>query len=303
MITPNLTAIVTVADDGGGSGVLREDFGMLPPGDIRNCILALANKEPVLQELFQYRFREGRLDGQSFGNLMIAAMLGISGGIEQAIKRVSDIFSITGEVLPAANQPIRLGVRLENGNVVLGESRIPEVAYEQQSRIEKIWSDPADALSGDRVVDRIRKADIITLGPGSLYTSIIPPLLIKNIISTINESSAKVFYIPNLMTQKGETDGYHAADYVEALLKHTGLIKLDSVLANVQPIPPEYAQRYALKDCQPSLLTSACEERIQDMGCELITGNYVLARQGYIVHNAEAISTAIIDHFEHRYEL
>lgn len=303
MITPNLTAVVTVADDGGGSGVLREDFGMLPPGDIRNCILALANKEPVLQELFQYRFREGRLDGQSFGNLMIAAMLGISGGIEQAIKRVSDIFSITGEVLPAANQPIRLGARLRNGNVVLGESRIPEVAYEQRSPIEKIWSDPADALSGNRVVDRIREADIITLGPGSLYTSIIPPLLIKNIISSINESSAKIFYIPNLMTQKGETDGYDAADYVESLLRHTKLTRVDSVLANVQSIPEDYVQRYREKDSHPSLLTSSSKERIRSMGCELLSGNYVLTRQGYIVHDAEAIASTILDHFEHRYEL
>ncbi len=300
-ITSELTAVVTVADDGGGSGVLREDLGMLPPGDIRNCILALANEEPVIQELFQYRFLEGRLKGQSFGNLMIAAMLGISGSIEEAIKRVSDIFAITGEVFPASNQPIRLGVRLENGSIVMGESQIPEVASRQQSKIEKIWSDPADAKSGEYVVEKILDADIITLGPGSLYTSIIPPLLIGNIVDAVNRSNAKIFYISNLMTQRGETDGFGAYEHVEALLRHTKLERIDCVLANTEPIDASYTQKYKEKNSVQSHLTGEGAEKIKAMGCELVTGNFASTRMGYIVHDAPEIADAIIGHFERKY--
>ena len=178
-VSTNITAVVTVADDGGGSGVLREDLGMLPPGDVRNCILALANKEPILQDLFHYRFEEGRLKGQNFGNLMIAAMVGISESFEEAIKKISDIFAITGEVFPMSEEDIVLYAQLSDGTTVVGESNIPHEVVKRGTPIEKIWIEPKDAKTYGVVIERIKSADMIVLGPGSLYTSIIPNLLVQ----------------------------------------------------------------------------------------------------------------------------
>lgn len=300
-ITEHLTAIVTVADDGGGSGVLREDLGMLPPGDIRNCILALANKEPVLQELFDYRFSEGRLSGQSFGNLMIAAMLGISGSFESAVKRVSDIFAITGEVFPATSKPAFLRAELENGKIVFGESAIPQVAFQQQSPISRIWSEPLDAVCPQSAMDRIACADIITLGPGSLFTSVIPPLLVEGIVDSVNRSGAKVFYISNLMTQMGETDGFTPLDHLKALLKHTGLRKIDSIVVNTGQVDEEHYKRYHEANAVPSTIREQDREEIRNLGVELLVGDFISLRKGYVVHNADAIAETIVANFERLY--
>ena len=226
-ISTNITAVVTVADDGGGSGVLREDLGMLPPGDVRNCILALANKEPILQDLFQYRFEEGRLKGQSFGNLMIAAMVGISDSFESAIRKISDIFAITGEVYPVTEDDIVLYAKLKDGPIVIGESNIPLEVLKRGTEIEKIWIEPSDARTSEIILKRIKDANVIVLGPGSLFTSIIPNMLVTDICDAINESDATVFYISNIMTQPGETDMLTAGEHLELLMNNTNLKHVD----------------------------------------------------------------------------
>lgn len=252
-ISNHITAVVTVADDGGGSGVLREDLGMLPPGDVRNCILALANKEPILQDLFHYRFQEGRLKGQNFGNLMIAAMVGISDSFEAAIKKISDIFAITGEVFPVSEEDMILYARLLDGTIVAGESNIPLEVVKRGTAIDSIWVEPKDAKTYEVVLDRIKQADMIVLGPGSLFTSIIPNLLLHEVVEAINASSAPVFYVTNIMTQPGETGGFTAADHLDALLKHTALKKIDYLVANNGSISLETASRYFRESAEPGL--------------------------------------------------
>ena len=174
--TSNITAIVTVGDDGGGSGTLREDLGILPPGDIRNCILALADTEPLMEDLLQYRFKDGTLKGQSFGNLFLAAMDGISDNFEDAVQKMSSVLAVTGKVLPVTLDDMQLEAILENGNKVVGESQIPVEALNQKSKIKKLMINPENAEPLKDALDAIKEADAIVIGPGSLYTSIIPNL-------------------------------------------------------------------------------------------------------------------------------
>lgn len=293
-ISGNITAVVTVADDGGGSGVLREDLGMLPPGDVRNCILALANKEPILQDLFQYRFQEGRLKGQNFGNLMIAAMVGISDSFEEAIKKISDIFAITGEVFPVSEEDIILYARLEDGTTVAGESNIPLEAVKRGIGIEKIWIEPKDARTYDVVIDRILEADMIILGPGSLFTSIIPNLLVQNVVDAINQSSAPVFYVTNIMTQPGETDGFSAYDHLEALLRHTSLKHLDYIVVNSGVIDEKIAKRYERESAYPVKLSEEETRKIDAMNIQVLMGDFVEEKKGYVRHDASAISHQLL---------
>ena len=220
-ITPNITAIVTVADDGGGSGVLRSDLGMLPPGDIRNCLLALANTEPTMQEVMQYRFEEGGLKGQSFGNLFLAAMNGLYGNFETAVYKLSEIFNITGRVLPVTLESIDLIAKLKNGNIIKGESKIPKEVRKQKSKIEEVYLEPKDAKPLSEVINSIYEADYVIMGPGSLYTSIMPNLLVEGVVEAIKGTKAVKIYIPNVMTQPGETDGYDVLEHVKAINKHT----------------------------------------------------------------------------------
>lgn len=300
-ISNQITAVVTVADDGGGSGVLREDLGMLPPGDVRNCILALANKEPILQDLFQYRFSEGRLKGQNFGNLMIAAMVGISDNFETAIKKIADIFAITGKVLPVSEEDITLYSKLEDGTIVAGESNIPFESIKRKSRIASIWIEPEDARTGNQVVNRLKEADMIVLGPGSLFTSIIPNLLIHQVVSAINESPAKIFYISNVMTQPGETDGLSAGKHAELVLKHTQLNRIDYLVANDGKLPKDVEKRYQNESAEPVLITELDCQYLKEKGIELIRGNFVEIKKGYVRHDATEISNKLLEHIERVY--
>ena len=215
----NLTAIVTVADDGGGSGVLRRDLGMLPPGDIRNCITALANTEPTMMELMNYRFPEGINKGQSFGNLFLAALNGITGSFEEAVTRMNEVLAVTGKVLPVTNANVDLVADFENGASVVGESKIAAKKKQQNCRIHQVRLEPQKPKALPHAIDAILSADMIILGPGSLYTSIIPNLLVDGIVQALEKSKAPKIYVLNIMTQDGETEGYTAFDHLHALLQ------------------------------------------------------------------------------------
>lgn len=300
-VSTDITAVVTVADDGGGSGVLREDLGMLPPGDVRNCILALANKEPILQDLFQYRFTEGRLKGQNFGNLMIAAMVGISDNFEMAIQKISDIFAITGNVYPVTEEDITLFAKLSDGAIVAGESNIPYEVMKRGATIERIWIEPEGAKTIPAVLKRIEEADVILLGPGSLFTSVIPNLLIDEVCEAINKASAQVFYVANIMTQPGETDGFSVKDHLNAVLTMTNLKNIDTVVANSGEISPENLKRYKSEKSEPVKLLEADKIFCQLNGINILYNDYTEVVKGYVRHNAQAISKDIAKKIEKVY--
>lgn len=249
--TKHITAIVTVADDGGGSGMLREDLGMLPPGDIRNCIMALANTEPTMERLLNYRFTEGSLSGQSFGNLFLAAMNGISGSFDEAVQRMGEVLAITGSVLPVTNQNVYLEAEFDNGSRTLGESKIFYAKKINDCRIRQVRLVPEHPQALQDSIDAIRQADIIVIGPGSLYTSIIPNFLVDGISEAIRSSGAVREYILNIMTQDGETDGYTGEDHVRALLEHAGGDVIDVCIANNAPVPEKWLAPYRQEGVGP----------------------------------------------------
>jgi uncharacterized cofD-like protein len=223
----NLAAIVTVADDGGSSGRLRREIGVLPPGDIRNCIAALADEEKLLTELFQYRFTAGDgLVGHSFGNLFLTAMSEIAGDLERAVETSSKVLAIKGEVFPSTLSDVRLWAKLEDGRVIEGESHIPKA----RGKIVEIGCTPANPPALPKAIQALREADYIVIGPGSLYTSIIPNLLVPEIAQAIAESQVPCVYVCNVMTQPGETDGYSVADHIRAIDRICGLPLFDAVL-------------------------------------------------------------------------
>jgi len=288
--TSNITAIVTVADDGGGSGILREDLGMLPPGDIRSCILALANTEPTMEKLLQFRFKDGRLKGQNFGNLLIAAMNEIYGSFELAIKEISNILAVTGKVLPMTLENVTLYAVLENGQIVKGESNIPLKNKELGSKIDHIYMEPKISLPLDEALEAIEEADLIVLGPGSLYTSVIPNLLVNNMVEKIYSSPAPKVYITNIMTQPGETDGYTVLDHVEAILKHSREHFLDYVIANIEKIPDSTLKKYIHDGSEPVILKVGEEEILNKKGIKLIKEKLVDVKKNYIRHNSLKLS-------------
>lgn len=289
--TNNITAIVTVGDDGGGSGKIREDFGMLPPGDIRNCILALADTEPIMEKLLQYRFKEGSLEGQSFGNLFLAAMAGISDNFEEAVQRMSSVLAVTGKVLPVTLDDMKLVAILENGDEIDGESRIPDEAIARKSKIKKLMINPENAKPLVDALKAIEEADAIIMGPGSLYTSIIPNLLVTDIADTICESDAIKIYISNIMTQPGETDDFTAADHLKTLINYGGKKCVDYVIANNGTIPDDIKERY-LKE--GSKLVELDRDNIKGLGVEIVEENLVKITKGYVKHDSEYLADIIM---------
>jgi len=293
--TSNITAIVTVADDGGGSGILREDLGMLPPGDIRSCILALANTEPTMEKLLQFRFKEGMLKGQSFGNLLLAAMNEIYGSFEVAIKETSNVLAVTGKVLPMTLENVTLYAVLENGHVIKGESKIPLKNKELGSRIDYIYMEPKISYPLDEAITAIEEADVIALGPGSLYTSVIPNLLVNNMVGKIHSARAPKVYISNVMTQPGETDGYTVLDHVNAILKHSQEDFLDYVIANIEEIPEETLRKYIFDGSEPVVLGDSDEDILEKKGIKLIKENLVDIKKDYIRHDSMKLSQILMD--------
>lgn len=291
--TNNLTAVVTVADDGGGSGTLREDLGMLPPGDIRNCLVALANTEPLMEELMQYRFGHGALKGQSFGNLFLAAMDGVSDNFEDAVQKMANVLAITGKVLPVTLENVKIHALLENDQLVVGESHIPEVSISEGARIKKLSIVPADAQCLPDVREEILKADAIILGPGSLYTSIIPNLLVKGVPEAIKESRGIKIYIANVMTQPGETDGFAVSDHLKALYEHGDVGPLNYVFANTTPIGKSKLQEKYHRMGQFEVQVD--EEKLKGREFRLITGDFIKPKETSVRHDAEKLSKKLME--------
>ncbi|MDR0880398.1 MAG: YvcK family protein [Clostridioides sp.] len=294
-VTKNITAVVTVSDDGGGSGALREDLGMLPPGDIRNCLLALANIEPTMSEVMQYRFPDGSLKGQSFGNLFLAAMNGIYGNFETAVYKLSEVFAITGKVLPATLQDVNLVARLKDGEVVRGESTIPKVARHRGTSIDMVRLDPPNVKPLGDVLNAIYDADVVVIGPGSLYTSVIPNLLIEGVADAIIETNAPKIYISNIMTQPGETGGYDVVDHIEAIEKHIGENYIDCVITNNEILPVEVLEHYQEKGAEQVFLDKKQADKLDKMGIKHIEKNMVDIKNNYIRHDAKYISNIIVE--------
>jgi uncharacterized cofD-like protein len=292
LYTQNITAIVTVADDGGGSGVLREDLGMPPPGDIRNCMEALANTEPLMQRLLSYRFTEGRLAGQAFGNLLLAALDGISDSFDQAVARMSEVLAITGRVLPVTNSNVQLEATFENGTSVCGESKIFAFKKEQDCRIHHVRLLPEKPPALPAALEAIGRAEVILLGPGSLYTSVIPNLLVDGIADAILQSKALKIYICNIMTQDGETEGMTAGDHVAALLEHGGAGLIDMCLCSSDRVSSGLLERYSAEDAEPMQVS---RREIERMGVELVTRPLTDENSDFARHSPKKVAEAVME--------
>lgn len=289
-ISPSLTAIVTVMDNGGGSGVLRQELGMLPPGDIRNCLQALANTEPTMEALLAYRFQDGALRGQSFGNLFLAALNGMCDTFDEAVARMSEVLAITGRVLPVTNENVQLLADFDDGATVKGESEIAEYKKDMRRRIKRVYLSPEHPAALGACLDAIREADLIVLGPGSLYTSVIPNLLVSGISEAIHASDAVKVYVMNLMTQIGETAGYTAVDHVRALFDHGGEGLFDYTLVNDLPIPPEAREEYLREGAVP---IEADEAALAALGVSVRYAPVALWQRSLVRHDPDALAAAL----------
>ena len=243
--TSNISAIVTVADDGGSSGRLREEMDIIAPGDLRNCLVALADKDTALEQLFQYRFGgEGELSGHSLGNLFLAALIKEFGNAQNALETASTVLNIRGKVMPATAERIRLLAKMSDGKEIEGESEIAAYGASRKTKILRMSMIPEAPIAVGDALEAIRHADLITLGPGSLYTSVLPDLLVPEILQAIKESNAPCLYICNVMTQPGETEGYTVSDHVKALIGHVGKNVIDYVLVNNASPSQEILKKY-----------------------------------------------------------
>ncbi|RCX18514.1 putative cofD-like protein [Fontibacillus phaseoli] len=280
----DITAIVTVADDGGSSGILRSELQMPPPGDIRNVLTALADVEPLLSDMLNYRFASGSgLAGHSLGNLILAAITDISGDFVTAVRELSRVFAVRGRVLPAAGQAVVLHAEMEDGSIITGESKIPEAG----GKIKRIFLEPEEVEPLPEAVEAIREADAILIGPGSLYTSIIPNLLVPKLAEAVleNESAIKIF-VCNVMTQPGETDDYTVSDHLQAVYEHVGHHLFDYVIVNDGEIPTQVQDFYAEKGAKP---VQVDWDVVTGRGYKVIADTLVLFRR-YLRHDADKLS-------------
>jgi uncharacterized cofD-like protein len=293
-----LGAIVTVTDEGGSSGVLRKEFGMLPPGDIRNCIVALAEEEQLLSQLFNYRFEtttDSTLRGHSLGNLLLAALTSITGGFDQAILAASEVLAIRGEIYPSTLSDVRLRAKLEDGTELVGEvaisgSQIGEKVSNAQrhARIVQLSIEPPDAAPIDGALEAIAEADLIIIGPGSLYTSVLPNLLIQPIADALRNARALRVYICNVMTQPGETDGFTAQDHLQAIVEHAGLV-VDVMIINGRRPSEQILAAYAAENQQPVAFDT---EAVRDLGVTPFFGD-IIAEGDFVRHDSAALADTI----------
>ena len=285
-----ITAVVTVADDGGSSGKLRSDMNIPSPGDIRNVIAALSDVEPYLEKMFQYRFDSGEVKGHPVGNLMIAAMTDIHGDFSTAVKVMSRILNVRGTVLPTTNDIATLNAVLSDGEIIRGESSITKAG----GVIDHVYITPSRLKPNEDVLKAIEEADYIIMGPGSLYTSIIPNLVISKVSEKIRESNAKKIYVCNVMTQHGETDNYTVSDHIVAINKHVEENIFDLVIANSREFDDSILSKYHKEKQEPVKID---QEKIKELGIKLIKNNDVgIVDNNTIRHNADKVSELIYDY-------
>jgi uncharacterized cofD-like protein len=286
----NLSAIVTVSDDGGSSGRLREELQMLPPGDIRNCMIALSEDSNLISRLFRYRFRgQGELGGHSFGNLFLAALSEVTGDFTEAVRLSSEVLASKGHIYPATISDVRLAAELEDGTVVRGETQISA----SRIPIRRLSLEPEQCLPLPEALKAIRAADVITLGPGSLYTSILPNLLVAKVSQAIGESRATRILICNLMTQPGETDNYSARQHLETIKKYAPEIHFDFVIMNDKRITSEQAELYALEGARQIGIDDDSLDNVLDPTTQVIRAK-LLEEGEKVRHNSERLASVVL---------
>ena len=286
----NLAAIVTVSDDGGSSGRLRDELQMLPPGDIRNCMIALSEDSTLLSRLFRYRFRgDGALGGHSFGNLFLAALTEITGDFVEAVRLSSEVLASKGHIYPATINDVRLVAELEDGTLVRGETQITA----SRSGIRSLRLEPEHCLPLPEALAAIRTADVITVGPGSLYTSILPNLLVARVGQAIGDAQATKIFICNLMTQPGETDGYTARQHLEMVKKYAPEIHFDFVIVNSRPVSEEQQRRYAAEGANQIGLEKDAIDKVVDGDTEVVRAE-LLAEGEKARHDSESLASVVI---------
>ena len=291
----DITAIVTMADDGGGSGILRRSFGMLPPGDVRNCLLALSDIEPEMNTLLSHRFEKGELKGQSFGNLFLLAMNEIYGSFEEAVKMASSILRVKGTVMPITVNDVNIEATYDDKSKAFGESILPAEAIKDNKKIKRVELCPKDVEPLDGVITAINKADIILIGPGSLYTSIIPNLLVKGVTEAIISSPAKKIYVQNVMSQHGETDDMSVKDHVGAIFEHSDKI-FDSIIINNKVLSEDLKKKYQEEYQEQIFLTDDDKKFLEEEAIDYIEGD-CLDSGDYARHDSEKLSNMIIDYY------
>ena len=286
----DITAIVTVADDGGSTGKIRNEMDIPAPGDIRNVIAALSDSESVLTQLFQYRFEENQISGHSLGNLLIAGMTNITNDFGHAIKELSKVLNIKGKVIPSTNSSVQLNAIMEDGDIVYGESKIPKM----QKKIDKVFLEPDDVEPMEEAVEALEEADLIVLGPGSLYTSVISNLCVKGISEALLNSSAPKLYVSNVMTQPGETDGYDVKEHINALHRQAGKSFVDYVICCTDQFNDNVLQKYREKHSEPVAVN--VDELKQD-GIKVITASNLveISDEHLVRHNTKVLSTLIYE--------
>ena len=286
-ITNNCTAVVTSGDDGGSSGRLRKELGIIPPGDLRNCMIALADQEPLMERLMQYRFQgDTPLAGHCFGNLFIAAMAEAEGGMEAGLQATSQILKVRGRVVPSTLADIQLQAEMTDGTIVTGESKIPEV----RKHIYRLKMLPEDAPAANDAVEAILESDVLIFGPGSLYTSVIPNLVVPGIRKAVLESKAIKIYICNVMTQPGETDGYGAYEHVRALIDHVGAQFLDYVIVNDEKISSAQLLPYKEKGAKP---VSPDVRKLGNLGINVVPA-HLISKKDLVRHDPVKLSRVLI---------
>ena len=290
----DITAIVTVTDDGGGSGVLRRELGMLPPGDVRNCLLALANAEPVMEQVMNYRFKEGSLAGQNLGNLVLAALNELSGSFDRAVASMSEVLAITGRVLPVTEENLTLYAQFDNGVSIAGETSITDYKKKSDAQIRRMILVPPGAAAMDSVLEAIDRADMIVMGPGSLYTSVLPNLLIRNVAEHIRASDALKIYVCNVMTQDGETEGYTASDHARALFDQTGGKLFDWILVNDRPIDETTLALYRRENAAP---VAVDDDKLAALGVQVVRAPVGAVQGSLFRHDPAALARALMDFY------
>jgi uncharacterized cofD-like protein len=288
----NISAVVTVADNGGSSGRLREQFDVLPPGDIRNCLVALADAPALMRDLFQFRFdSNSEFSGHSFGNLFLTVMTRLTGDFEKAIKETSKVLALRGQVIPSTLGDVTLVAHYQDGSKVIGEEQIPKA----RKAISRVDLSPEQPLATPDALKAIKEAQIIVLGPGSLYTSIIPNLLIKEISREIKDSEAIKVYVCNVMTQPGETDGFSVSDHIKALVLHSDAHILDYCVVNNGEVPAEILKRYSVDN---SLLVVNDRKKIENLGYRVVEEDFSMIQNGVIRHDPDKLAKIILSFIE-----